>query len=107
MNKLLFIAVLTISGTFITNAQDQGEFEFGGGFGLNISNVSTADGQDSTSSLISFNAGVSGEYYFSESWGAKIKLIYDSKDGQMASLIMKTLEKILILILNLPMLHYL
>lgn len=79
MNKLLFIAVLTISGTFITNAQDQGEFEFGGGFGLNISNVSTADGQDSTSSLISFNAGVSGEYYFSESWGAKIKLIYDSK----------------------------
>lgn len=79
MNKLLFITVLTIFGTFNINAQDQGDFEFGGGFGLNVSNVSTADGQDSTSSLISFNAGLTGEYYFSDRWGVKIKLIYDNK----------------------------
>jgi len=79
MKKLLFIAAFTIFGTVSTNAQDGGEFEFGGGFGYNIANVSTADGRDSTSSLSSFNVGVSGEYFFSERWGLKMKLIYDNK----------------------------
>ena len=79
MKKLLFITLLTIFGTSRTNAQDQGEFEFGGGLGLNIANVSTIDKQVGTSSRVSFNLDVSGEYYFSEKWGAKIKLIYDGK----------------------------
>ena len=79
MKKLLFITLLTSFGTLRTNAQDKGEFEFGGGLGLNIANVSTIDNQNNTSSRVSFNLGVSGEYYFSEKWGAKIKLIYDSK----------------------------
>ena len=51
MKKSLFITVLTIFGTISANAQDNGEFEFGGGFGYNISNVSTSDGANSTSSL--------------------------------------------------------
>lgn len=47
--------------------------------GLNLTNVSTIVGQDNASSRTSFNAGVSGEYYFSDRWGLKAKLIYDSK----------------------------
>ena len=79
MKKLLFIAVLTVFGTVSINAQDNGEFEFGGAFGYNVANVSTANGENSTSSLSSFNVGVSGEYYFSDRWGLKFKLIYDNK----------------------------
>jgi opacity protein-like surface antigen len=79
MKKRLFITALSIFGILTSNAQDSGEFELGIGLGLNLANVSTIDGQNNTSSLTSFNAGVSGEYYFSDRWGLKAKLIYDSK----------------------------
>jgi opacity protein-like surface antigen len=79
MKKRLFITALSIFGILTSNAQDSGEFELGIGLGLNLANVSTIDGQNNTSSLTSFNAGVSGEYYFSDRWGFKAKLIYDSK----------------------------
>ncbi|SEA08300.1 porin family protein [Psychroflexus halocasei] len=79
MKKTLLITALSLIGIFSSNAQDKGDFELGFGVGLNISNVSTIDNQDNASSLISFNAGASGEYYFSDRWGVKAKLIYDRK----------------------------
>ncbi|TJY37412.1 porin family protein [Pontimicrobium aquaticum] len=79
MKKQLFITALTIFGILTSYAQDNGDFELGLGLGLNLANVSTIDGQNNASSRISFNAGVSGEYYFSDRWGLKAKLIYDSK----------------------------
>lgn len=87
MKKQLFITALAIFGILTSNAQDSGDFELGVGFGLNFANVSTTDGQNNASSRTSFNAGVSGEYYFSDRWGLKAKLIYDSKgwaDGFIA-----------------------
>lgn len=79
MKKNLLITALSLIGIFSANAQNKGDFELGLGVGLNVSNVSTIDNQDNASSLISFNAGVSGEYYFSDRWGVKAKLIYDRK----------------------------
>ena len=64
---------------FSANAQDNGDIEFGVNLGLNVSNVSTIDSDVNAKSKISFNAGLSGEYYFSDRWGIKLKLIYDSK----------------------------
>ena len=79
MKKQLLITVFAIFGLLTTNAQDKGGFELGLGLGVNISNVSTIDGQENASSKTSINAGASGEYYFSDRWGVKTKLIYDSK----------------------------
>lgn len=79
MKKQLLITAFAIFGLLTTNAQDKGGFEIGLGLGVNISNVSTIDGQENASSKTSINAGASGEYYFSDRWGVKTKLIYDSK----------------------------
>jgi len=66
--------------TFLSiNAQDGGDFEFGINSGLNLANVSSIDGENSANTRVAFNVGVSGEYYFSDRWGLKTKLIYDSK----------------------------
>lgn len=79
MNKFLLFISLTFLGLYTVNAQRQGDFQMGLHAGLNLANVSTADGQSNTSSRISFNVAATGEYYFSESWGIKAKLIYDNK----------------------------
>jgi hypothetical protein len=79
MKKQLLSAAFGIFGLLSANAQDGGNFEVGLGLGVNISNVSTIDGQDNASSKTSINVGASGEYYFSDRWGVKAKLIYDTK----------------------------
>ena len=79
MKKQLLITVLALFGLLTSKAQNKGEFELGINLGLNLANVSTIDGQNNTSSRTSFNLGASGEYYFSDRWGLKAKLINDSK----------------------------
>ena len=79
MKKQFLIAALAFLGILTSNAQDSGDIELGIGLGLNLANVSTIDGLSNTSFRTSFNAGVSGEYYFSDRWGVKAKLIYDNK----------------------------
>ncbi|USD24532.1 porin family protein [Flagellimonas marinaquae] len=79
MKKQVSLVVLSLIAFLKVNAQDNGEFEFGIQSGLNLANVSTIDGQDNANTRISFNTGISGEYYFSDRWGLKGKLIYDSK----------------------------
>jgi opacity protein-like surface antigen len=46
---------------------------------VNLSNVSTIDNQDAASSRLGFNAGAYGDYFFSERWSLKLKLLYDQK----------------------------
>lgn len=78
--KTLFVINLLLLLITSTNAQQSTDIELGIGMGLNIANVLRVDGERNTSSSrISFNSSISGEYYFSESWGFKAKLIYDSK----------------------------
>ena len=79
MKKELFISVFAIFGILTSYAQNSGDIELGVGMGLNLANVSTIDGQNDASSRTSFNVGISGEYYFSDRWGLKAKLIYDNK----------------------------
>ena len=76
--QLLFIASLAL-GLLNVCAQESGDFELGGNIGLNLANVSSIDGQDNASTRIAFNVGASGEYYFSDRWGLKMKIIYDGK----------------------------
>lgn len=77
--KKHYLLVFALCCYFLTNAQDQGDFEYGIFAGLNVSNVSTIDNQDASSSRVSFNAGVTGDYYFSERWSLRGSLIYDQK----------------------------
>lgn len=72
-----FIVVFFVA--YISNAQDKGDLELGINLGLNLANISTVDNQITASSRVAFNVGASGEYYFSDRWGIKTKLTYDSK----------------------------
>jgi len=58
-------------------SQDQGEFDFGIFGGISLSNVSTAEDQQAATTRLGFNAGVYGDYYFSESWSGKIAVSYN------------------------------
>ncbi len=75
LQLFLFIALTSIAA----KAQRSGDFEMGFHGGLNLANVTTIDGQSNAKPRISFNIAVTGEYYFSETWGLKAKLIYDNK----------------------------
>ncbi|WP_437400014.1 porin family protein [Flagellimonas lutimaris] len=79
MKKQLSLVILSMIAFLHVNAQDGGDFEFGMHSGLNLANVIISDGLSDTNTRVSFNAGISGEYYFSDRWGLKGKLIYDSK----------------------------
>ena len=79
MKKQLFLAIFAILAFLNVNAQDNGDFEFGIHSGLNLANITVSEGQTDTNTRVAFNAGVSSEYYFSDRWGIKAKLIYDSK----------------------------
>jgi len=79
MKNYFYFIVLTFLTFLDSNAQDKGNFEFGASFGLNISNVSELNSNESTPSLTSINLGLSGEYYFSDRWGIKLKIIDDRK----------------------------
>ncbi|PQJ21570.1 porin family protein [Tenacibaculum sp. SG-28] len=79
MKKQLFFLSLVILSTFHSFSQDTGYIEFGGNIGLSFTNISTMDGQYNKTSRKTFTGGITGEYYFSDRWGLKTKLIYDSK----------------------------
>ncbi len=78
MRKITFIALLL---SFITiQAQDKGDIEIGGNIGLNGSNIAVNGNETGqTDTRTSFNIAATGEYYFSDRWGIKTKLIYDQK----------------------------
>ena len=77
--KTQYLLIIALCSCFISQAQDKGEFEYGFFAGLNVSNVSTIDNEDSASSKIGFNVGAYGEYYFSERWSLRANLNYDQK----------------------------
>jgi len=78
MKKLLVCVALAFIGLSQLQAQDKGTIEFGVGTGLNFASVSDIDGNNADTRT-AFNFAVSGEYYFSDRWGIKARLMYDSK----------------------------
>ena len=80
--KKIITTLLILSGICtVIRAQTKNTVEFGANIGYNLSNISAADYNGYTYYLSGFNAGVSLEYYFSDKWGIKGKLLYDQKGG--------------------------
>lgn len=73
-NKIVIILFFILSAS---NAQDSGDIEFGLFGGLNLTNVSTIEDQQAAKTLVAFNGGFYGEYFFSESWGIKTRAYYN------------------------------
>ena len=76
--KKIAIAVVLILCTSFVFSQKKKDVEFGFNIGYNSSQVSdTNDNQSDSGSGI--NIGASADYYFSDTWSIKAKLIYDQK----------------------------
>jgi opacity protein-like surface antigen len=76
MKKISILLILLSCNTFVL-AQKKETVEFGANVGLNRSLVSNTTG--STDPLSGFNVAFSADYYFSDRWSIKGKLIYDQK----------------------------
>ncbi|MFC4634589.1 porin family protein [Dokdonia ponticola] len=77
--KKQYLLLIAICSFFMANAQDKGEFEYGFFAGVNVSNISTLDNEDASSSRVGLNVGAYGEYYFSDRWSVRANLNYDQK----------------------------
>lgn len=86
--KKLFITLAVIGCYLTTFSQEKGSFEFGIVAGLNAATVQSGTHTNS-SYRPGFNAGISGDYFFSDRWSIKAKLSYDQKgwnDGYITNL---------------------
>lgn len=82
-----FFVTTLLTTTLVVSAQAQeetktqtltkGDVEFGINTGINITNISDSDNSAGTNTT--FNFGGSVDYYFSDRWSIKGKLIYDRK----------------------------
>lgn len=80
MKKIFITFFILVSLCKLTYAQKaSGEFEFGANIGYNSSYVTTNGGSGNSGWISGFNAGLTGDYYFSEKWSVKTKLTYDEK----------------------------
>ncbi len=78
MNKKILLNFILIVGfSLLSKAQEKGDIELGGQFGLNISNVTNVD--YSSDSKVSFNTGAFADFYINDRWSIKPKVIYDRK----------------------------
>ncbi|MBS1530003.1 MAG: PorT family protein [Bacteroidetes bacterium] len=78
--KKLFISVLVLSGFCLSaKAQTAYRSEIGVNIGLNQSTVQYTGTGENADYRAGINLGISGEYYFSDRWGIKAKVIYDQK----------------------------
>lgn len=77
MTKVFMTALAVIGFSINGMAQDKGTIELGANLGFNFSSV-RYEGSN-TGGHTAINAGLSGEYFFSDRWGIKAKLLYDRK----------------------------
>ena len=91
--RQILLTLGIILGLFNLYAQDSGDIELGANLGLSLAGVS-ASGENNTEYRVTFNVGVSGEYYFSDRWGVKLKLISDNKGYSNGSIIDKNFNTI-------------
>lgn len=79
MKKILITFSILFGAVVAGNAQTAGNFELGVNTGLNIAYVSVGGSGLTSNPVLGFNAGFSGDYYFSDTWSLKVKAIYDQK----------------------------
>ena len=77
MKRILIAAVVGFCFSMPTVAQQKGTIEYGLNAGYNSATVSTEDNTADYGD--GFNVGFSADYYFSNRWSIKAKLIYDQK----------------------------
>lgn len=77
MKKLASTIIVLFGFSLVVSAQKKGDVEFGLNVGYNASTVS--DSYYAADSGSGYNFGGSLDYYFSNSWSIKGKLIYDQK----------------------------
>jgi len=78
--KKLLISLLALAGIYSTaKAQNANSNEFGVNIGVNQSTVQYSGTGENSDYRGGFNLGISGEHYFSDRWGIKVKVIYDQK----------------------------
>lgn len=78
MKKTVLLILCMMGFSLSSSAQlSKGSVEFGLNVGYNASTVSNTNGRADTGS--GFNFGGSADYYFSNRWSIKGKLIYDQK----------------------------
>ncbi|HVV54055.1 MAG TPA: porin family protein [Mucilaginibacter sp.] len=78
MKKFLIILFILSGFCTVAKAQRAGG-EFGVNVGLNSSTVQYSGTGQNADYTVGVNLGISGEYYFSDRWGVKAKVIYDQK----------------------------
>ncbi|HEX3385331.1 MAG TPA: porin family protein [Mucilaginibacter sp.] len=79
MKKSLVLLAGLMGIYTISKAQTTNSTEFGVNIGLNQSTVQYSGTGENADYRAGVNLGVSGEYYFSNRWGIKAKVIYDEK----------------------------
>ncbi len=80
MNKKILLNFILIVGfSLLSKAQEKGDIELGGQFGLNISNILDSGSDQFANSKISFNIGAFADFYINDRWSIKPKVIYDRK----------------------------
>lgn len=77
MKKIVIAVLLMFGFSTTTFAQVKGDVELGFNVGYNNSTIATSD--DNADSGNGINLGFAAEYFFSDRWGIKGKLIYDQK----------------------------
>lgn len=77
MKKKIITVTLLIAFSVIGFAQKKGDVEFGINLGLNSSNVTSEYLSSYTGTGV--NLGFAADYFFSDSWSLKGKIIYDQK----------------------------
>lgn len=82
MNRIMIACAALLGGFYLSTAQEKGDVELGLGIGDNSAeiNLTTKAYYNPKIDFISGpNYAFSAEYYFSDRWGIKGKLIYDKK----------------------------
>jgi hypothetical protein len=78
--KKIITTLLILTGIYSAAlAQKANSGEFGVNLGLNLSSIQYSGTGENSDYRAGANVGISGEYYFTRSWGIKAKLIFDQK----------------------------
>jgi opacity protein-like surface antigen len=78
--KKIVTTLLILTGIYsVSFAQKPNSGEFGVNLGLNLSSIQYSGTGETSDYRAGANIGISGEYYFTRSWGIKAKLIFDQK----------------------------
>jgi opacity protein-like surface antigen len=77
MKKVIVVAFVLFSMTSFGQKNKKGDLEFGVNLGFNSSTVMTSNGNSDGSTGI--NVGLAADYFFSNRWSVKGKMIYDQK----------------------------